>query len=218
MSVSAEQPEDTAAELSRHWDAAYARAGAERVSWHQDDPVLSLSLFDELEVRSDTPVIDVGGGASVLVDRLVERGFTDVSVVDASPVALALVRARLPAAALARVHLLHGDVLAWRPARRFGAWHDRAVFHFLVDPDDRARYLATLRAATVEGGLVIVGTFAADGPETCSGLPVARYSPEELVAALGPGFEPLVTRREEHVTPTGRVQPFTWLGGRVGAS
>jgi hypothetical protein len=213
MPVSVEQPETTATERARHWDAAYARSGAEGVSWHQDTPAISLALIDELGVPCDTPVLDVGGGASTLVDRLVERGFTDLSVLDTSLVALQQVRTR-PSAA--HVRLLNEDVLGWRPARRFGLWHDRAVLHFLVDVDDRDRYLATMRAAIGTGRHAIVGTFAADGPETCSGLPVVRYSPEELVATLGPGFELLATRREDHVTPRGVVQPFTWVAGRIG--
>ncbi len=213
--MSLEESDGTLTERSRHWDAAYARAGEEGVSWHQDTPVVSLSLFDALGVASDTPVLDVGGGASVLVDRLVERGFTDVSLLDTSLVALEEVQARLPTGS--RVSLLHEDVLVWEPTRRFGLWHDRAVLHFMIDPDERSRYLRAMRAALDDGGIAIVGTFAADGPATCSGLPVARYSTEDLAATLGPGFELLAARREEHVTPRRAVQPFTWVAGRIGA-
>lgn len=111
---------------------------------------------------------------------------------------------------------VQADILDWTPDRAFELWHERAVFHFLVDGADRDRYLATLRSALAPGGALIVGTFAADGPETCSGLPVRRYSADELVAALGDGFEPLALRREEHVTPRGTMQPFTWVAGRLG--
>ena len=108
------------------------------------------------------------------------------------------------------------DVLEWKPDRAFGLWHDRAVLHFLVDDVGRDRYLGTLRRALAPHGALIVGTFAADGPETCSGLPVRRYSVDELVDALGDGFELVESRREEHVTPRGAVQPFTWVAGRLG--
>ena len=111
---------------------------------------------------------------------------------------------------------VRADILEWDPDRRFGLWHDRAVFHFLVTDADRARYLGTLRRALAPGGALIVGTFAADGPETCSGLPVQRYSAEELSASLGESFEPLESRREEHITPRGAVQAFTWVAGRLG--
>ena len=110
---------------------------------------------------------------------------------------------------------VRADLLEWEPDRAFGLWHDRAVLHFLVDESERDRYLRTLRRAVAPGGGVIVGTFAADGPETCSGLPVRRYAPEELVETLGEDFEPLVSRREEHVTPRGTVQPFSWVAGRL---
>ncbi len=111
---------------------------------------------------------------------------------------------------------VQADVLDWEPDRRFALWHDRAVFHFLVDEAERSRYLVTLRRALEPGGGLIVGTFAADGPEICSGLPVRRYAAGDLVAALGDGFEPLEERREDHVTPRGVVQPFTWVAGRLG--
>lgn len=111
---------------------------------------------------------------------------------------------------------VRADILDWQPDRAFGLWHDRAVLHFLVADDSRERYLRTLRRAVAPGGAVIVGTFAADGPRTCSGLPVRRYSVDELLDALGEDFEPLEARREEHVTPRGAVQPFTWVAGRIG--
>lgn len=110
---------------------------------------------------------------------------------------------------------MQGDVLEWTPDRRFELWHDRAVFHFLVDESDRRRYFRALRHGLAPGGAVVLGTFAADAPLTCSGLPVARYSADDLVAQLGEPFEVVATRREEHVTPRGAVQPFTWIAGRV---
>jgi hypothetical protein len=114
------------------------------------------------------------------------------------------------------VRCVEADILEWEPDRRYELWHDRAVLHFLVDAERRERYLATLRLALAAGGGVVVGTFAADGPRTCSGLPVCRYSAGELADAFGETFEVVATRREPHVTPRGVVQPFTWVAGRLG--
>ena len=184
------------------------------MSWYQPTPDRSLQLFDQLGITADTAVVDIGGGASRLVDRLVERGFSDVCVLDVSESALAAARERVGAAA--PVTWLNQDVLNWQPSRRFQLWHDRALFHFLTDPDDRARYLRVLDAALEPGGAVVVGTFAADGPESCSGLPVRRYTSEDLAHALGEKFRAAHSGREEHTTPAGAVQPFTWVAGRYG--
>jgi SAM-dependent methyltransferase len=200
--------EPTTESREQHWDSAYV---AGRVSWQQANPVVSLELIDALAVGRDAAVVDVGGGTSTLADRLLERGFRDVTVLDISAAALDKGRTRL---AGAPVTWLQEDLLAWRPERRFDLWHDRAVFHFLVTPAEQDAYLRTL-CETVPGGFLIMATFAADGPDRCSGLPVARYSVEALREALGPGFELLETRREEHVTPGGVVQPFTWVAGRM---
>ena len=193
-----------------HWDATYTERGAEDVSWFQSEPHTSLALFDALGVRRDAAVIDVGGGASALVDRLVTHGYVDLTVLDISPVALDLARDRVGDAA--KVEWVVSDVLTWAPDRRYDLWHDRAVFHFLTDPDDRAAYLATL-TEVVPTGAVILATFAPDGPETCSGLPVARYGPDEL-ADLLPDFDVVAARRDVHVTPWGAEQPFTFVAAR----
>ena len=193
-----------------HWDATYTERGAEDVSWFQSEPHTSLALFDALGVRRDAAVIDVGGGASALVDRLVTHGYVDLTVLDISPVALDLARDRVGDAA--KVEWVVSDVLTWAPDRRYDLWHDRAVFHFLTDPDDRAAYLATL-TEVVPTGAVILATFAPDGPDTCSGLPVARYGPDEL-ADLLPDVEVVEARRDVHVTPGGVEQPFTFVAAR----
>lgn len=203
-----------AEERARHWDAAYRDRGTEGVSWFEDDPAVSMALVGLLAPDRSTPVVDIGGGASFLVDRLVAAGYGDVSVLDVSALALAEARRRLGAATA--VHWLEQDLLEWRPARRYGLWHDRAVFHFLTDGASRARYLGRLAEALVPGGALVVGTFAADGPEQCSGLPVARYSADELCDVLGPTFRPVECRRALHTTPGGAVQPFTWVAGRLG--
>lgn len=198
---------------ARHWDTTYAQRGTEGVSWFQAVPAQSLRMIDVLAIPRTARVIDLGGGAASLVDHLVTRDFTDLTVLDISEVALATARTRVDRQA--SVAWVHEDVLTWRPQRHFDLWHDRAVFHFLVDPADRQRYLATLRTALAPGGAVIIATFAPDGPDHCSGLPVARYDAEDLTALLGDAFAVADTCREEHTTPAGARQPFTWVAARL---
>ena len=180
------------------------------VSWYQQRPTLSLELFESLGAQPDQPVVDVGGGASVLVDALLDRGFSDLSVLDISASALERSRSRLgPRADLVRWH--RADVLDWRPGRRYALWHDRAVFHFLAQSAERSRYVSTMQSALLPGAHVVIGTFAPDGPEKCSGLTVRRYDAAGLSAELGDRFELLEQRREEHHTPAGAVQVFSWV-------
>ncbi|MGH3843807.1 MAG: class I SAM-dependent methyltransferase [Pseudonocardiaceae bacterium] len=200
----------TSTARSRHWDQVYDLKGAERVSWFQPEPTVSLALIDELHPRLSEPVVDVGAGASTLVDGLLHRGYTDLTVLDVSAHGLRLARQGLGESA-DRVRWELTDLLQWTPPRRFAVWHDRAVFHFLTDPADRVRYRELAAAAMSPGGHLVLGTFAADGPEQCSGLPVARYHPDQLAAEFGPGFIPVTSRREHHHTPTGAEQRFTWL-------
>jgi 2-polyprenyl-3-methyl-5-hydroxy-6-metoxy-1,4-benzoquinol methylase len=195
---------------SRHWNEVYDTKGAKQVSWFQPDPTVSLELIDGLRLDRTEPVIDIGGGASTLVDRLLERGHTDVTVLDVSAHALGLAQRRLSDRAQ-QVHWETADLLQWTAPRRFALWHDRAVFHFLTDPDDRAHYRELATTSVIPGGYLILATFAADGPEQCSGLAVARYRADELADTLGAGFTTVKTRREHHHTPTGAAQPFTWL-------
>jgi hypothetical protein len=194
----------------RHWEAVYGAKGAHNVSWFQPEPEMSLELIERLRLGLDAAILDVGGGASSLAARVIARGFSDVTVLDISSVALDLARAALGTNA-SRVNWIEQDLLSWSPQRRYGLWHDRAVFHFLVDRSDVERYTETLRSAIGHGSKAIIGTFAADGPQSCSGLPVARYAPDQLAAAFGPGFATVATRREEHRTPSGSLQPFTWV-------
>jgi trans-aconitate methyltransferase len=177
------------------------------VSWYEREPAMSLRLLDAAGLTAQTSVIDVGGGASLLVDRLVARGVADVTILDIAEPALKVSRDRLGPAG-ERVAWLAEDLLAWQPPRQYDLWHDRAVFHFLTEPADRARYLAVLRAALSPGGHAVVATFAPDGPEYCSGLPVARYGPADLADELG--LRLVREEREEHLTPAGVLQPFTW--------
>jgi len=198
---------------ARHWDATYGIRGGGDVSWFQTAPVISLELIEILGVPHDAAIIDIGGGASLLVDHLVDRGFIDLSVLDVSETALQYGRQRL--SNNISVSWLREDLRAWQPVRQFDLWHDRAVFHFLVRKEDRDGYLDAMRKGITPGGALVMATFAEDGPENCSGLPVARYSAEDLGSALGEHFEVLETRREMHLTPGGIHQPFTWIAARA---
>lgn len=192
-----------------HWDQAYEH-GAETCSWFQTEATQSLHMIDLAGADRDGAIIDVGGGASTLVDSLLARGYTDVAVLDLSPTALDLARRRLGEAASA-VTWLCLDLLSWIPQRTYAVWHDRAVFHFLTDPGERAQYLHTLTEATASGSSAVFGCFAPDGPDHCSGLPVARYDACTLAACLGQGWTVIGADREQHLTPSGSIQPFTWV-------
>ena len=193
-----------------HWDAVYRTKQPDEVSWFQQDPALSLRLIRRATTDVRARIIDVGGGASSLVDALLRDGYTEVTVLDVSAAALAHARQRLGDTA-ATVHWMDADVLtAPFPEAAFDVWHDRAVFHFLIDPADRSAYVAQLRRALRLGGHTVLATFAEDGPPTCSGLPVARYSPEALQRELGAMFEPVEVARERHITPAGASQSFVY--------
>jgi SAM-dependent methyltransferase len=193
-----------------HWNAAYATRGADAVSWYDPDASESLGLLAPL-VRPGDAVVDVGGGASDLAARLVALGLGPVTVLDLSETALALARGRAGAAA-DRITWTAADVTAWSPPRTFALWHDRAVFHFLTAAGDRAAYVRTLAAALAPGGHAVIATFAEDGPERCSGLPVVRYAPHALAAtleALAPGLlRPVADAHHVHRTPGGAEQRF----------
>jgi trans-aconitate methyltransferase len=201
---------------ANHWQRVHAGSDPAELSWYQREPALSLELLDALGVGPGDALVDVGGGSSALVDRLLARGFADVTVLDVADAALAGARARLGPRAAA-VEWIVADVLEWTPPRRYEIWHDRALLHFLVDPDDAAQYARALRAAVAPGGAAVIAAFAPDGPPTCSGLPVRNYDAGAIAALLGPGAELVAARREEHMTPGGRVQPFTWAALRVPA-
>ncbi|MGH9106118.1 MAG: class I SAM-dependent methyltransferase [Acidimicrobiales bacterium] len=191
----------------------YRDHGTGGVSWFQPAPTAAIALIRGLDIPADAAVLDVGGGASTLLDALLADGYRDLSVLDISTVALAALRQRL--GARDPVTLIHADLLSWTPERSFDLWHDRAVFHFLVEDRDRQRYVDLLHRALRTGGHVVVGTFAPDGPQYCSGLPVARYTTEEMAEALGGDFRVLDHVREKHTTPAGVVQPFNWLAARL---
>jgi SAM-dependent methyltransferase len=191
-----------------HWDDVYRTKAHDEVSWFQTEPTTSLRLLLKHE-PAPASVIDVGAGTSALPDALVAAGVGDVTVLDVSEAALATVSERL--AAVPPEAFVVADVTAWTPPRTWAAWHDRAVFHFLTDAADRAAYVAAARAALGPGGFAVIATFAADGPEMCSGLPTARYDADALAAEFGDGFALEHAERELHRTPAGAGQAFTWV-------
>jgi len=197
-----------------HWDDRYGTTAETSLSWFEESPAVSLGLFDELGVTPRDSVVDVGGGASRLVDRLLERGHRDIAVLDVSAVALRDARDRLGGAR--GVDWIEHDLLTWEPRRRWTVWHDRAVLHFLVDDEDRSSYARLLRRTVEPGGAFVIGGFAEDGPTHCSGLPVRRAGTEELVDLLG-DVEVVARRRHVHRNPAGVDQPFDWLAGHLPA-
>jgi SAM-dependent methyltransferase len=195
--------------MAEHWQQIYTARRADALSWFQESPDRSLELLLTPPLQHDAAILDVGGGASRLVDALLARGYTDVTVLDLASAALEQSAKRLGAHA-DRVHWITADITQWKPERRYEAWHDRAVFHFLTSAEQRAAYRAVLEAALAPDGVAVVATFALDGPERCSGLPVVRYSPESLAAELGPAFILTDACGEDHTTPAGSTQRFQW--------
>lgn len=189
-----------------HWEAVYKNKSAESVSWFEETPALSLDLIG---TACDEPcgVIDIGGGASRLVDALLDKDYAPVAVLDLSANALGVAKARLGDRAQ-HVEWIVADITSWQPAHRYDVWHDRAAFHFLTDAASQRAYANTVRAALKPGGIVIIGTFAPDGPERCSGLPVSRHDAASIAKVLGREFDQLREHRHAHKTPGGSIQQF----------
>jgi 2-polyprenyl-3-methyl-5-hydroxy-6-metoxy-1,4-benzoquinol methylase len=196
-------------EREDHWRKVYTDKQPEDVSWYQPTPEQSLQALDRFGATPSQSLIDIGGGASTLVDALLARGWDDLTVLDIAAPALAAAQLRLGEAG-ATVTWEVADITDWQPARAYDIWHDRAVFHFLTEPQQRAAYLRALGAGLAKGGLAIFATFALDGPEKCSGLTVERYDADKLAATLGPQFTLEASWRDEHLTPWGSAQAFTW--------
>jgi SAM-dependent methyltransferase len=192
-----------------HWERIYRERGPLAVSWHQVDPSRSLRLITAASPDRTAAIVDVGGGSSRLVDRLLDLGYTNLTVLDLAPVALEYARQRLGDAA-AEVTWVEADVTTYRHAHPVDVWHDRAVFHFLTEPNDRARYVALAAAAVFPGGHLIVATFAPDGPTMCSGLPIVRYDSDAMCGEVAPWFEPVTFEEETHITPHGVEQRFLY--------
>jgi SAM-dependent methyltransferase len=197
-------------ETKEHWERVWADSDPGELSWFEAAPGASLRMIEGLELSTDAPIVDVGGGASPLAGTLLERGFTDVTVVDVSAPALAKAREEIGADA-ARVDWVVADVRSHDFGRRFALWHDRAVFHFLVDAADRDLYLGALERSLESGGHVVLATFGPEGPTSCSGLPTARYDAAELAEVFAPVATLVSDRLEVHETPGGNEQQFTYV-------
>lgn len=189
-----------------HWDEVYLSRSPDDVSWFEAEPATSLRLLSA-HAPAGAALVDVGAGRSHLAERLVGAGSPDVTVLDVSAAALSAEQEHRPAG----VTTVIGDVLEWHPPRRYGGWHDRAVFHFLTQPSDRDRYVEAAARAVAPGGVVVLATFAPDGPTQCSGLPTARWDAPGLAEVFARGFALEHEEREEHLTPVGAVQPLTWV-------
>jgi len=196
---------------SQYWDARYSDIGWREVSWFQEVPEPSRSLVTKYAKKNDA-IVDVGGGASLLIDALLTDGFTDITVVDLSHAAIQTAQARdgNPYATF-----VVADIREWVPTHQFDVWHDRAVFHFLTDAAARQAYVNLVRAAVKPKGSVLMATFGPDGPAKCSGLDVVRYDDQRLHGEFGHGFEMLGRQMAEHHTPMGTSQQFLYCWFRL---
>jgi SAM-dependent methyltransferase len=196
--------------LKTHWEHIYQAKAPTQVSWYQEHSLQSLRFIVHTGIPKTGSIIDVGGGSSTLVDDLLANGYQKISILDLSAAALEVAKQRLGARAN-DVTWLEADILQIRlPHHEYDLWHDRAVFHFLIQPEDRRRYVNVVRDAIRPGGHVIVATFASDGPERCSGLQVSRYEPESLHQEFGDSFTLLDSTKEVHHTPFGTEQKFIY--------
>lgn len=193
-----------------HWDKVYGNQSPFKVSWYQKEPALSLRLIHHTAVALDAPIIDIGGGASVLVDRLCAEAYTNISVLDIAAKALEHARHRLADKAC-EVQWYNEDVVNFNLQQQFSVWHDRAVFHFLTDRADREKYVDNLKRTLSNGGHVIIMAFAIDGPAKCSGLDIVQYDADKLMAELGQGFKLIESGHETHNTPSGGEQKFAYF-------
>ena len=196
--------------MSSHWNEAYATHPSNTLSWYEPEPTISLELLDALGLTPTDSLIDIGGGESFLVDRLLARGHRDLTILDLSATAL---RASLARFERDEVTAIESDVTTWHPTRTYDAWHDRATLHF-IDDRHRSRYFANLTRSLSPRGAVVIGVFSPQGPTTCSGLEVARYDVDELMDLLGRGFDLVEHRRSTHRTPSNVEQSFEWVAAR----
>ena len=192
-----------------YWDNVYQTKASDSVSWFQRTPDTSLQIINRFQFPETTSLIDVGGGASTLVDNLAKRDWNDLTVLDVATSALDVAKVRMGPLA-AHIDWKVADITDWKPDRTYQVWHDRAVFHFLTTVEQRSAYRRALEAGVALGGTVIIATFAIDGPERCSGLLVQRYDPAALAKELAHEFKLLEHWQEKHITPAGGVQAFNW--------
>jgi SAM-dependent methyltransferase len=203
-------------ESADHWRRIYEIRSPTELSWYEALPQHSLDLVRATGLPLDASILDVGAGASLLVDHLLTAGYSDVTVLDIAPAAFAQTQSRLGPAAT-RVTWIAGDVLEFEPTRRYALWHDRAVLHFLTTAEKRSRYLRVLTAALAPRGHLILATFGPQGPTRCSGLPVQRYSEDQLRDLLPADFQLRRCLLENHRTPAGREQQFLWTWWETGS-
>ncbi len=196
-------------ETHLHWDGVYGTKSDDEMSWYQERPIRSLELIGAAAPDHSAAIVDVGCGSGVLLRELAKAGYSDLTGLDASAVAVKKAQMRLGEAA-DHVTWVVADITRWSPQRTWDVWHDRAVFHFLTECDAQNAYIRALSNALPTGATAIIATFALDGPERCSGLPVQRYSGEIMAKRLGPDFRFLSETPERHVTPKGTVQRFTY--------
>jgi len=192
-----------------HWDKIFSYKSDYEKSWFESYPATSIAFIEELNLAKDAAIIDVGGGDSRLADALLKNGYSDITVLDISAAAIQNARRRLGKNA-ERVQWIVGDILEFEPSRHYDCWHDRAVFHFVTQPDSIRRYRRLMENSILPHGALIIGTFAEDGPEKCSGLPVKRYSQNTLTSLLQPSFEKIRCIDEKHETPSHKIQSFTF--------
>jgi SAM-dependent methyltransferase len=198
-----------------HWESVYRAKSPDDVSWYRPHLDRSMEFLRASRLDSSAAVVDVGGGASTFVDDLLDRGYSDVTVLDISEAAVRAAKDRLGARAELATWIV-GDVTRTElPEHRWDFWHDRAVFHFLVDEEARRRYVAAVSRALKPGGHIVVATFGPEGPTRCSGLEVMRYSPDTLHGEFGPAFEKIGSAVETHVTPWGSEQEFIYCFCRI---
>jgi trans-aconitate methyltransferase len=192
-----------------HWEDIYSKEKVDEVSWYQTQPSLSLHMIEAANLDRNAAIIDVGGGASRLIDNLIMQGYTNLTVLDISEKSLERAKERIGSASQ-NIQWVESDIADFNPHQKFQFWHDRAVFHFLTQPEDRTRYLEVMNQSLAAGAHIMIATFAPDGPEKCSGLPIQRYSHESLQQTLGPAYKLILQEQETHLTPAGGQQKFIY--------
>ena len=197
-------------DAKNHWEELYHSTSPGKVSWYQENPATSLDFIEKTGLPKEAPILDVGSGVSTLVDQLLLRGYRNLALLDVSTKALLLTRQRLGGKATG-VAWHHGDVTRYSLPEQYSLWHDRAVFHFLVDPSDRRAYVTSLRQGLRPQGHLILATFAVGGPTKCSGLDVAQYDTQKITTELGQNFRLIETLEELHQTPAGVEQLFSYF-------
>ena len=197
-------------DAKKHWEELYHSTSPGKVSWYQENPATSLDFIEKTGLPKEAPILDVGSGASTLVDQLLLRGYRNLALLDVSTKALLLTRQRLGGKATG-VAWHHGDVTRYSLPEQYSLWHDRAAFHFLVDPSDRRAYVTSLRQGLRPQGHLILATFAVGGPTKCSGLDVAQYDTQKITTELGQDFRLIETLEELHQTPAGVEQLFSYF-------